>query len=186
MDDVAVWIDSNVAFDPSKVRRLAELAQQKGVRLLVHAQVHLEICRQQRVKHGAKFSPTLIDSFLDTLGIQVAEARLDRGAAERWAELLYQRYPTSDKWKAAKLLAVKAKLPESTSLPARRVPMTTDWLIALEVEHRAAVVVVEDQGEEWSTLRSKAPCCALSFEEALRWLSERPDIGGDAAPGRTS
>jgi hypothetical protein len=105
----------------------------------------------------------------------VVDARLDRGAAERWAELLYQRYPTSEGWKEAKLLAVKAKLPEGTSLPARRVPMTTDWLIALEVEHHAATMIVEDQGEEWGALRANVPCRALSYEEALRWFSERPD-----------
>ena len=180
-----LWLDSNVAFDVPKVRQLAELAKQKGVRVMVHAQVHLEICRQQRERQGARFSPQLITTFLEQLGIEVASAQLDRAAAERWAELLNRRYPSKEAWKKAKLQAVKGRLPEGATLPAHRVPMTTDWLIALEVEHRGARVAVEDQGEEWGALRAATPRCALSFEDALRWLHEQDDAPASSrsAPG---
>lgn len=170
-----LWLDSNVARSVPKVRQLAELAKRKGVQVLVHAQVHLEICRQQRERLGAAFSQERVTTFLDQLGIEVAAAQLDRAAAERWAEILDRRYPSSDAWKKAKLSAVKAKLPDDAVLPAHRVPMTTDWLIALEVQHRGAIIAVQDQGEEWGALRAAMPKRALSYDEALRWLDEQED-----------
>lgn len=173
MAEATLWLDSNVAFSVRKVARLAELAQKKGVRVVVHAQVHLETCRRQRVHLGETFSQTIISSFLEQLGIEVVEARLDRAAAERWAAQLHQRYPTKEDWKQAKLRAVKARLPDGASLPAQRVPMTTDWLIALEAEAHGAVVVVEDKGEEWGALKAMTPPSALSYEEALCWLEAR-------------
>lgn len=175
MSDLWLWLDANVARNPTNVRTIQELAQKKGIAVVVPAQVHLEICRQMREKKGAAFSQDRITSFLDQLGIQVVDTKLDRGTAEEWAALLNQRYPTSDAWKAAKLSAVKARLPEDASCPAKRVPMTTDWLIALEVEQRGSYVAVEDKGEEWSGLRAMSPRRALSYSETLQWLSEQPD-----------
>jgi len=175
MSEVFLWLDSNVARSVPKVRELADLAKRKGVRIVVPAQVHLEICRQQRERLGAAFSPELVTTFLDQLEIEVAGATLDRAAAERWAELLHRRYPTSDAWKKAKLHCVKAKLPDGTTLPAHRVPMTTDWLIALEVEHRGAIIAVEDKGEEWGALQTATPKCALTYDETVCWLNARDD-----------
>jgi len=158
-----------------QARKLSELAKTKGVRVVVHAQVHLEVCRQRRVKDGASFSPHIIESFLKQLDIEVFDSTLDRAAAERWAALLHQRYPTKKDWKSAKLSAVKARLPDDTSVPVERVPMTTDWLIALAIEDQGAYVAVEDRGEEWSALRATVPKRALSFVEALDWLGGLPD-----------
>jgi hypothetical protein len=179
MDKPLLWLDSNVARSPGKVRELSKLAQQKGISVVVHAQVHLEICRQVRVREGAEFSQELIDSFLETHRVPVIGAQLDRSAAESWAELLQKRFPTSEAWKKAKLSAVKARLPSEAEVNAHRVPMTTDWLIALEVERRGSYIAVEDKGEEWKALREMTPKRALSYEEALRWLSEQRDMVKD-------
>jgi hypothetical protein len=169
-----LWLDSNVAVSPQSVRELAARARVKGLRVVVPAQVHLEICRQVRTRTGANFSPALIDTFLAQLGIEIVEARLDKLTAERWAEMLSLRYPTMENWKTAKLVSVKAKLPDEATLPAARVPMTTDWWIALAVESNAdAVIAVEDKGEEWKALRATKR--ALSYEEALRWLDALPE-----------
>jgi len=169
MSSPTLWLDSNVARSPANVRELVGRAAPKGIRVVVPAQVHLEICRHVREREGSRFLPRLIDSFLAQLGIEVVEARLDRTTAEKWAELLNQRHPTSEAWKAAKLSSVKAKLPEGTTLPAARVPMTTDWWVALAVESDSdAVIAVEDRGEEWRTLRSVGR--ALSYLDTLRWL----------------
>jgi hypothetical protein len=173
MNNPCLWLDSNVAWSPGKVRALATLAEKKGVRVVVHAQVHLEIWRQRNVRDGAEFDAQMIGSFLHQLGIQVFDAMLDRTAAERWGERLAQRY--GNEWPRAKLEAVKARLPDGTSLPARRVPMTTDWLVALAVEDHDGFIAVEDKRGEWATLRDATPKRALTFEECLAWLEALPD-----------
>ncbi|WP_224245313.1 hypothetical protein [Hyalangium gracile] len=173
MSSPTLWLDSNVARSPADIRELVKRAGPKGIRVVVPAQVHLEICRQVREKTGTQFSQQLIDTFLAQNGIEVVEARLDRTTAETWAEMLNQRFLTSELWKAAKLSSVKAKLPEGTTLPASRVPMTTDWWMALAVERDAnAVIAVEDKGEEWRALRALGR--AFSYEDALRWLDAQP------------
>lgn len=175
MDKPTLWLDSNVARSPRLVRDLTKLAKKKGVRVFVHAHVHLELCRQVRVRTGDEFSQQLIESFVRLHGIDVAEAKLDQAAAEAWAEILSRRYPTDDEWQKAKARSVRARLPEGASSSAKHVPMTTDWLVALEVEQRGSYVAVEDKGEEWSGLRAMSPRRALSYDETLQWLSEQPD-----------
>jgi hypothetical protein len=176
-----LWLDSNVARSPHKVRQLANLARTKGIAVLAHAQVHLELCRQIRLRAGAAFDPRVIDSLLATLGIVIAEAKLDRAIAESWAEQLHARYPTDGDWKRAKLSSVRSRLPDEATITADRVPFTTDWLVALEVERREAFITVEDRGEEWRALREASPKRALSFDEAMAWLAARETVG--APPG---
>lgn len=173
MSKPSLWLDTNVAWSAKDVRELATLARKKGVRVVVHAQVHLEIWRQRNVKDGADFDAQLVDSYLRQLGIEVFDAMLDRTAAERWGERLARRYEKG--WPDAKLSAVKARLPGGTTLPARRVPMTTDWLVALAVEDHDGFIAVEDKGEEWKGLREALPKRALSLEECHAWLQGLPD-----------
>lgn len=178
MAEVTLWLDTNVAWSARKVREIADLARAKGIKVVVHAQVHLESCRQTRelaARDGKSFSADRIRTFLQQLDVEVMEATLDQAAAEAWAELLHRRYPTDKAWKQAKLLAVKARLPEDAQLPSAEVPMTTDWLIALEAERRGDYVAVEDKGEEWNALRAATPKRALTFEETLAWLRARAD-----------
>lgn len=184
MAEATLWIDSDIARSSKKVRQLAELAQSKGVKVEVHAQVHLEQCRQVRehaAKNGKPFAPELIQTFLQQVGVEVAEARLDRGTAEAWAELLHQRFPTDEAWKRAKLDTVLARLPKEAQITGDRVPFTTDWLVALEAERRGVFIAVEDKGEEWRRLRELDPKRAFSFDEAMAWLGAREDVG--ASPG---
>ncbi len=180
MSEATLWIDSDVARSAKRVRQLAELAQVKGVKVVVHAQVHLEQCRQTRelaAKAGKPFAPERMQSFLDQLGVEIAEAKLDRATAEAWAELLHNRFPTDEAWKQAKLGAVRARLPDEASITADRVPFTTDWLVALEVERSGGLIAVEDKGEEWRRLRELDPKRALSYEEAITWLGSHGDMG---------
>jgi hypothetical protein len=171
-----LWLDSNVARRPGDLRELVARAHRKGIRVVVPAQVHLELCRHLRESKRAAFSPQFIESFLTQQGIEVIEAQLDRQTAETWAEMLNDRYPTSDQWKAAKLSSVKAKLPDGATLPASRVPMTTDWWIALAVERDSdAIISVDDKGEEWQALRAVKR--ALFYVETLSWLEDQPDAG---------
>jgi hypothetical protein len=61
------------------------------------------------------------------------------------------------------------------------VPFTTDWLVALEVERRGMFIAVEDKGEEWRKLRDLDPKRALSYEEAILWLTSQDDVGAPPA-----
>ena len=177
MSSAELWLDSNVARSQQKVRRIANLAKTKGIAVLAHAHVHLELCRQARQRMGDAFNPRFIESLLASLGITIADAKLDRATAEAWAAQLHARYPTDDDWKRAKLSSVRARLPDEAAVSANRVPFTTDWLVALEVQRREVFIAVEDRGEEWRVLRDATPKRALSYEEALAWLTSQ----GDAA-----
>ncbi len=178
-----LWIDSNVLRRArSDLERLAELAAQKGVRLVVHPENHLEVCRHllwSMRKRGMPFSRSYIDASLRQLGIEVVEVTLDQAKVEGWAELLDRRYPERDDFAAAKLEAVRSRLPDGYEVSSKGiskgVPMTTDWLIALEVEARGDTIAVEDKGPEWASLRREDPPRALSYEDVLRWLSAMED-----------
>jgi len=182
----ALWLDTSVLrqLNACKLRELADLAREKGVRVVVHAHIHLERCRKLREQmraRGKDFSQSYVRSSLEQLGIEVAEAALDRTAAEAWALLLDQRYPTEEAWQHAKLDAVRARLPDGTRLGVDGVPMTTDWLVALEVERQGATVAVGDKGIEWRALREASPCRALSYDDTMRWLRSRGGAGPDAS-----
>jgi hypothetical protein len=173
MTEVTLWLDTSIAWSAAKVREIAELASARGIKVVVHAQVHLETCRQTReaaVKAGRSFSPERVRSFLQQLEIQVAETIFDQPKAEQWAELLHRRYPTDKAWQGAKLSTVRASLPPEAQVPVEGVPMTTDWWIALEVERCGAYVAVGDKGAEWEALRAMEPKRALSYEETIAWL----------------
>jgi hypothetical protein len=180
MDDV-LWLDSSVLrqLKRSDLRRLADLARKKGVSVVVHAHIHLEYCRYLRGSmraRGMEFSPSFVHTSLDQLEIKVADARLDREAAEAWAELLDHRYPDESAWKVAKLESIRARMPGEARLRPNEIPMTTDWLVALEVERQGARVAVRDNGPEWTALREAVPARALSYPEAMQWLEGRADV----------
>jgi hypothetical protein len=178
-----LWLDSSIVrLGARKLRELAKLAERKGVKVLVHAHVHLEMCRYYRERKGKEFSQSDVESSLDALKIEVAPATLDRLTAEIWAGLLCQRYPTGDHWRQAKLSAVRARLPDGATLREDEVPMTTDWLIALEIERQGACVAVGDQGEEWAALRAMSPCRALSYDASMQWLSDRTEPSPEPVP----
>jgi hypothetical protein len=172
-----LWLDSDVAWSITKVTKLATLAKRKGITVFVHAHVHLEQCRQirERATAAKPYAPERINSFLDQLDIKIAEAKIDRATAEAWAELLYNRHPKEVDWKRAKLSSVRARLPDEASVTAAKVPFTTDWLVALEVERRGAFIAVEDKGEEWLALRESSPKRALFYNEAIAWLEAQDD-----------
>jgi hypothetical protein len=178
-----LWLDSSVVrLGPRKLAGLAELARKKGVRVVVHAHIHLELCRYLRAARRARgeaFTPSVVSTSLDQLGIAVADATLGRADAEAWAALLDLRHPDDAAWQGAKLEAVKARLPEGTRLRPGDVPMTTDWLVALEVERQGARVATGDKGPEWRALREAEPCLALTYAEAVAWLEGRADQEGD-------
>jgi hypothetical protein len=167
-----LWLDSSIAFGQRRARTLAIAARARGVRMFVHAHIHLEQCRQVRVDAKSSFSARRIESYLEGLGIEVVSATLDRDSAEAFAAQLAARYPSIEDWTEAKLSAVQARLPSAEL--SKSVPMTTDWLVALEVERRGAHIAVEDQGEEWRHLRDVGK--ALSFDQALAWLEVLPSV----------
>lgn len=171
---IRLWVDTS-AIQGQQLIDLSRLAREKGVAVVVHPQVHLEKCRQLRVQFGARFSSALITQALEQQGVQIAAMAFDQTRAERWADQLAARFPTPEAWQEAKRKSVKAKLPDDTALP-KRVPMTTDWLIALDVAERTEdFIVVNDRGPEWEALREAQPPRAFDYDAALAWLRACPD-----------
>lgn len=173
-----LWLDTNVARSVKDLRELARLAQRKQVSVVVHPQVYLERRRQRQVEcaeAGTRFDSVLFDNFLEEHGIHVFEMRVGRSTASQWADTLFQRYPTHDGWEAAKKSTLGGELRQGFKVEPGQMPMTTDWLVALEVEHDPdSFVVTEDQGEEWKGLRKAQPQRLFSLKEALAWLQHLP------------
>jgi len=174
MTNDALWLDSSIIrMGIPKLRALVELADEKRVPIFVHPHIHLEMCRYLRERRRESFSERYINESLEELGISIADFTLTKTIAEAHAAILHQRYPTPDAWKAAKLSSVRARLPDNASVKVEKVPMTTDWWVALEVERLNGYIAVEDKGDEWSALRLMEPCRALSYEACMNWLRSR-------------
>lgn len=173
-----LWIDTNVARSTEDLLQLSLLAQSRHVTVVVHPQVYLERRRQMQVhcaKRKIRFKPELFDSFLEEAGIQVFEMHFLRSTAAEWADALFSRYPTDEAWEAAKKATLGGELGKGFGTLPGQMPMTTDWLVALQVESDAgSFVITEDQGEEWRELRSAIPRRAFSWNEAFEWLKQLP------------
>jgi hypothetical protein len=168
-----LWLDTSVVWQATKLREIAALAKRSGVKVVIPAQVHMESYRQQRTARGDRFSADIFRGILEELRVEIAEMTLDAQTAEKWGEILHRRYPSEEAWRAAKLSCVKTRLPQEVTFQAERVPMTTDWLMALEIERREFYVAVDDAGEEWRALRATSPKRALTYDETLAWLRSR-------------
>jgi len=128
-------------------------------------------CAQRHIR----FKPELFDSFLEESGILVFEMHVVRSTAAEWADKLFERYPTHEEWESAKKATLGGDLSRGFVVLPGQMPMTTDWLVALQVESDPmSFVITEDQGEEWIALRSTSPRRALSWDEALEWLQQLP------------
>lgn len=146
------------------------MAKERGVRVAVHAHVHLELCRHLRTKLRATYSPSVIRTYLEQQAVDIEAMTLDLVTAERWAERLAERYETLDSWENAKLSTLGGALRRDFVNEPGRMPMTTDWWVALMVEDNPEDrVAVDDQGGEWQTLRASGR--ALTADQTKEWLS---------------
>lgn len=180
-----LWMDTNAARSPRAIRDLCRLAQSRGVEVVVHAQVYLERRRQQRVHLGDRFLETAFDGFLEQHRIRVVDIHLDQPTAARWADDLCQRYPTDAAWEMAKHRTLGGELMSDFKVVPGKMPMTTDWLIALAVETDAASrIITRDEGEEWRRLREGVPRRALTWDEAVTWLQSLPAT--EPSPSRSA
>ncbi|WP_437734783.1 hypothetical protein [Sorangium sp. So ce1335] len=180
-----LWIDTNAARNPRAIRDLCRLARSRGVEVVVHAQVYLERRRQQRAHLGDRFLETAFDDFLTQHRIRVVDIHLDQATAARWADDLCERYPTDAAWELAKHRTLGGELSADFKIVPGKMPMTTDWLIALAVEDDAASrIITQDEGEEWRWLREAEPRRALSCDEAVTWLQSLP--AAEPSPGRSA
>ena len=178
-----LWLDTNVAFSPARLRTLCDLARRKRVEVAVHPQVYLERRRQMRAQTGTSFDEAVFDAFLRRAGIVVPSFTLDQPTAAAWADLLHRRYPTHDAWESAKQRTLGGELRAGFAVSPGRMPMTTDWLIALSIEPEPSWrVITDDKGEEWCALRDADPCRALRWDDAVAWLEALPDAP-PSAPG---
>lgn len=170
-----LWLDTNKVRSALKLRDLAVLARRKQVEIVIHAQVYLETRRQGRVKQGAAFDEQTFDSFLATQKIVVHEMVLDQPTAARFADTLHRRYPTTKDWELAKKKTLGGELRADFQVEPGKMPMTTDWLIALAVElDPESRIITDDRNEEWRHLREAEPKRAFGWDEAVAWLEALP------------
>lgn len=170
-----LWVDTNRARSAIKLRELGLLAQRKQVEIVVHAQVYLETRRQQRVRLGAGFNEQMFDDFLTTAKIVVHEVVFDKPTATSFADALHRRYPTHKDWELAKQKTLGGELRADFKVEPGKMPMTTDWLIALAVElDPESRILTEDGKEEWRHLREAEPKRAFRWDEAVAWLETLP------------
>ncbi|WP_437297550.1 hypothetical protein [Sorangium sp. So ce426] len=177
-----LWIDTNAARSVIDIEKLCILAGSKRVEVVIHAQVYLERRRQMRVSKGARFSEVRFDGLLRQFGIQIIDIHLDHPTAARWADSLCQRYPTDRDWELAKKRTLGGELNADFKVIPGKMPMTTDWLIALAVEDDpASRIITHDEGEEWQRLREAEPRRAFRWDEAVTWLQSLP--ADEPSPG---
>lgn len=170
-----LWIDTNKTRSAIKLRDLARLARRKQVEIVIHAQVYLETRRQRRVKLGDQFDDQLFDSFLVTENIAVREMVLDQATAAAFADALHRGYPTHESWELAKKQTLGGELRADFKVEPGKMPMTTDWLIALAVElDPDSRIITEDGNEEWRYLHEAEPKRAFRWNEAVAWLETLP------------
>ncbi len=96
-----LWVDASVVRKPKAFWDLTALAWDCGVEVVVHPQVHLELCRHLRSKHGADYDVSRIASYLDQQHVTIAAIHFDREIAEQWAQRLHQRYDSTGAWEEA-------------------------------------------------------------------------------------
>ena len=170
-----LWVDTNRVRSVTKLRALGLLARRKQVEIVIHAQVYLETRRQRRVQLGAGFDEQTFDSFLTMEKIVVHEVVLDQPTAATFADALHRRYPTNEHWELAKKQTLGGELRADFKVEPGKMPMTTDWLIALAVElDPESRIITEDGKEEWRHLREAEPKRALGWDEAVAWLETLP------------
>jgi hypothetical protein len=158
---------------PRTLREITERAKGRGVQVVVHPHVHLELCRHYRCKYGHRYSRDLIGNYLKDREVCISSVRLDQAIAERWAARLHEQYSTDDDWEEAKLSTLGGTLRSEFVHEPGKMPMTTDWWVALEVaESGDDRIVVEDQGEEWAALRVAGR--AMTADVAKQWLDSLP------------
>jgi hypothetical protein len=174
-----LWIDTNRARSVLDLRELARLARAKGVEIAIHPQVYLERRRQMRAactKKGTPFKAAAFDGFLSQQRIVVVDVLFDQRTAAAWADELDRRYPTDEAWEGAKNATIGGQLRADYQVVPGKVPMTSDWLIALVIERDpVARIITHDEGEEWRELRGMQPPRALSWSDAMAWLQGLPD-----------
>jgi hypothetical protein len=183
-----LWVDTNSARGVRELSALASLARTKGVEVTIHPQVYLERRRQMRgecTRDGRPFAEGIFDGFLRREKIVVADFVFDKKTAAVWADELDRRYPTDDAWEGAKKATIGGQLRADFQAVPGKMPMTTDWLIALVVEgDPSSHIITRDTGEEWRALREMQPPRALSWDEAISWLQRLPDAQPTRARAR--
>ncbi len=79
--------------------------------------------------------------------------------------------PTDEQWQQAKKDTIGGLLKEDFRTLPGKMPMTADWLIALQIEaDPGSRIITDDTGEEWRALRETRPPRALSWFAAIEWL----------------
>lgn len=173
-----LWFDTNTLFrGVAEMIEMTALARSRGLSPSISAQVYLERRRQIQVDcltKGQPFNRDVYDEGFPRL-FDVVDMGLDRRTASDWADKLALRYPNKKAWRAATLATLGGETRAMFETLPGRVPMTTDWWIALQAEDDPSDrVVCHENGEEWRHLREQSRL--FTWDEARHWLEGRPSL----------
>lgn len=160
----AFFLDTSALFSKRFVESMSPRCRRNGHRLFASALVLAERVFQLRRKLGEQFDSDNYDSFLLTHRIEVVA--FDQAAAHRVAASLGSELRSDDEWQLAKWLRCAKAVGHRGEPPGKpRCPATVDWFIARHIAGPDTVLVTEDKGAEFASIR------CVSIEEALRMVS---------------
>jgi hypothetical protein len=136
------------------------------IRKVISAPVYAEKLQDLRAgfkRRNQAFDPSKIESFLSSKGIDVVD--INRRHAEHLAEMLSIRYPQDGDWSAFK----KRRCLDCLGLsPATKLEGTgqscgaaVDWLVAGHADAESFVLVTNDTGPEFDSVRLKTELAVL-------------------------
>lgn len=155
-------LDTNALFSRSFVEAMSPHCRRDGHRLLVSALVVEERVFQLRRRLAARFDLPTLESFLTTHHISVIP--FDGNVANQVAAALYAEFPTDDQWRLAKWRRCAVAVGHQGDPPGRPIcPATVDWLIGRHIMGVDTLLVTDDRGAEFGSIRRVGTAEALEM-----------------------
>lgn len=156
------FLDTNVLFRVGFVRDLSRKCVERSHRICVSALVHMERVSQLRREKGDAYDPAAVEAFIHTHGIEIIA--FDRDAAEQVAAALSAQFSCDADWQLAKWQRCARAVGQDREPPASpRCPATLDWVIARHALGGDPVIVSDDLGSEFTSVRRVGPVEALEI-----------------------
>jgi len=160
--DACVALDTNVMFGLRELGRLAVLvraanrAASTRIRLIVPALVHAEMLHDLRCWLAEKEIPYRAEEITKDLETKATEVvAFEAADGEGASAHIFQVYPTTKEWHAAKCLNAISHLgllKKAAEIPGKHFPATVDWFIAGQARGRGWLLVTRDRGPEFAGL----------------------------------
>ncbi|HWN67305.1 MAG TPA: hypothetical protein VNM90_06670, partial [Haliangium sp.] len=183
--EVVLAFDTNAIFGNrfldlcDNINKLNSLWRPRRIRKLVAAPVHVEKLHDLHQKKKESFDPALIMQVLGEKQIEIVS--FEQHHAEHVAGMLGALYPSTQDWRGFKrqrCLACVGLLHRADEAKAggKRCGATIDWLVAGHADLEGYVLVTDDGGPEFKSVRRKAKLKSVVkvVDEVLRAAGASP------------